>query len=323
MYAVAYDTGAGFGSVALLEWLSDTRVEVGDPVLGRRAVDLEDCYHVLWTEGPDLLPFTYPVATASERTPWLEESHGVALAANVSDLGIEGFVSGYPIAYERIRFWREGLAPDWRTVSLVMAFCIATAGTRITSAQKYYQQFAPVLRELLEQGVEPTREQILGLPGFRSLGLPSLRSRGVSELPEYATWLVEQMEDSTDYSRKFRNRIVREPVPTGLGLAKLSFSLSLLGRDGACLDRRILYHWLGKEEGIKSREQFESKRADGSFSPLTVARYNKLEERLRHSKWWDPGWPMPYAKAQWMMWESLGRPAGPEDHEALWTALGL
>jgi hypothetical protein len=255
-------------------------------------------------------------------TPWLEPT-AERLAANVEQLRLEGFVTGYPIAYERVRFWREGLVPDWRTVSLIMAFCIATAGTHTTSAHKYYSIFAPVLRELFESGVDPTREEILRLPGFRSLGLSGIRSRGVVELPEYSTWLVEQFEDSTDYTRRFRNNIAREPVPAGLGLAKLTFSLALLGRDGGCLDRRLLYYWLGKERGIKTREQFESKGADGSFSPLTLGRYNKLEERLRKGKWWDPAWPMPYAKAQWTMWESLGRPAGPEDHETLWKVLGL
>jgi hypothetical protein len=323
MYAVAYDTREGFGAIGLIGEVNDKRVLVGDPVLGTHWVDLEDCYHVIWTEGPDVLPFTYPVLGTGVQTPWLELDERPAMAANVEQLALEGFVTGYPIAYERVRFWREGVVPDWRTISLIMAFCIATAGTRTTSAHKYYAVFAPVLRDLFERGVEPTREEILRLPGFRSLGLSGIRSRGVVDLPEYSTWLVEQMEESTDYTRRFRNNMAREPVPAGLGLAKLTFSLALLGRDGACLDRRILYHWLGKEQGIKTREQFESKTAEGSFSPLTLGRYNKLEERLRGGKWWDAGWPMPYAKAQWMMWESLGRPAGPEDHATLWKVLGL
>jgi hypothetical protein len=323
MYGVAYDTGRGFGSVGLVGDLREERVLVGDPVLGTRWVEAEDCYHVLWTEGPDLLPFTYPVVGSSERTPWLDSEDRAPMAANVEQLRLEGFVTGYPIAYERVRFWREGLVPDWRTVALIMAFCIATAGTRTTSAHKYYAMFAPVLRDLFEEGAEPTPGQLRRLPGFRSLGLAALRSKGIAELPEYSTWLVEQMEDSNDYTRRFRNMIAREPVPAGLGLAKLTFSLALLGRDGACLDRRILYQWLGKEKGIKAREQFESKTAEGSFSALTLGRYNKLEERLRGGRWWDPAWPMPYAKAQWTMWESLGRPPGPEDHATLWKVLGL
>jgi predicted DNA-binding transcriptional regulator YafY len=52
-----------------------------------------------------------------------------------------------------------------------------------------------------------------------------------------------------------------------------------------------------------------------------IVAYAELEDRLSETPYFDPEWPMPYAKSQWMLWETLGRTATTAEHGALWDVM--
>jgi hypothetical protein len=67
---------------------------------------------------------------------------------------------------------------------------------------------------------------------------------------------------------------------------------------------------------------YGGKLGERGVRPHALELYIALEEKLKDTEYWDPEWPMPYAKAQWMMWETLGRTATTAQHGALWEVLG-
>jgi hypothetical protein len=175
---------------------------------------------------------------------------------------------------------------------------------------------------------------------------------------EWAPWCADFLTARDDLSREVRNAVAIEWLPLGLGIAKLTFTLVLSGRDGACLDTRMLSYFYSKDEPAideeestdeENPEQYAenydtnarsdwtpprklrqflrrvgersaSKNARG-LTRSAVRTYVWLEDRLADTPYFDPEWPQPYAKAQWMLWETLGRPAGTASHQALWDVI--
>jgi hypothetical protein len=325
VYAAGYVHPDGFGSIGFIADIAEARiggaaVTLTDPALGEITVPAHMCDFVVHTETGTVLPYVEPSLSPSITSPWLLPEHmPQAVAANAEP--ISQFVSGYPIAFERVRRWREDVAPDWRTVALVAIFARTTIRTDIRTAERSYREFGPVLRDVLTVGVTPTAEEMLGWESVRRLGTQEDRVRDYLSLIEWAPEFAAKLAISQDFSRRFRDKEALEYVPAGIALPKFSFVCSLLGRDAACLDGRIMGDWFGKE-AKKVAKTFGDKTAAGAFSPMKVRRYIDLEDKLRDSEFFDPDAPMPYAKAQWMLWETIGRTAGPASHESLWDVIG-
>jgi hypothetical protein len=357
-YAAAYDTGKGFGSVGLVTEVDGYTVFLRDPVLGDTKKHIDDCYHLLWTESAVVLPFVDIVKTTSITSPWLEgayEDTSQRMAANrlalveddpaeefkeddEGDTGFnfgaeeeapEEFLSGYPKAWERVRVWREEIAPDWRTAALVMTFAACTIQTLIEKVEESYLLFGPLLKSAMENNEPVDVEGVHELPSFRQLNYHKAKAETVVSVIEYAPWLAERLLHSKDYSRKFRNSVAVENVARGLGMVKWSFSSALLGRDAACLDSRMMDEIFSKDKAKQEQvEKAWNRRSTGKdrhgFTRNSVDVYANIEDRVRNSEYFDPSWPMPFARAQWMMWEHLGtRGGGPTDHAALWDVLGI
>jgi hypothetical protein len=189
----------------------------------------------------------------------------------------------------------------------------------------------------------------------REGGLDDLRA--FEQILSWAPWCAELLASRDDLSREVRNVVAVEWLPWGLGIAKLSFTLMLSGRDAACMDTRMLnYFFAETDEGAadfdpaeleqdhygddyasnerrkwsppETRAQFlgrvSSRSTAANARGLTygaVKAYMWLESRLAETPYFDPDWPQPYAKAQWMLWETLGRTAGTADHGALWEVI--
>lgn len=373
MYATPYVHPDGFGSVGFLADIQEHAITVADPIFGTAVVSPNDCFGVISTETGSIMPAARPILIASPTSSHLmpEPARMVANEAEVIMLRprhFEGeeFPSGYPHAWEIIRRWREGVAPDWRTIALSAIFARFSIQRPIEEAEMLYRQFGPTIRASMLRGTLPTEAQLLHFKGIKDTRAVRLRKKGkrrgeyawddvpaIMDIFEWAPFVAEQAQSKV-YDRKFRDNIAIEWAPRGLGIAKISFTMMLMGRDAACMDTRMQRLFFGEyteefeddsfdvaaleeEEDDEEAHQKEAtartkwmsqvarrsraKGARGVTLPALTA-YTKLEDKLRDTPYFDPKWPMPYAKAQWMMWETLGRTAGTANHDALWEVIG-
>lgn len=396
MYAVAYLTPGGFSSVGFIGYFEGTRIRVADPVFGWQLVAVADCFAVIHTETGYVLPGVTPALSGSLASPWLMPS-AEKLAANKvikgpwpkrhrktllePELGGDKFVSGYPHAWERIQRWAFEVAPDWRSLSLSAIFARCSIQRPIEEAERLYRLFGPTLRDAILRGKPPSPEKMAQWRGIKDTraekrkgGLDDLRS--FEDIMAWAPWCAELLSAREDMSRDVRDIVALEWLPWGIGIAKLSFTLMLSGRDAACLDTRMLNYFLGsadaratdfspEEDEILDAisdlvdQKFSTKKiakelglsvADVEAHRLTLRRsprmrflsavssrsgakgargvtrgavttYRTVEDQLAETPYFDPDWPQPYAKAQWMLWETLGRTAGTANHGALWEVV--
>lgn len=356
MYAVAYRTRAGFGSVGFLAGIQNGVVEVGDPVLGWARVRDDDCFAVIGTEDGVVLPAVAPALVSgplTESEPPLD-ARPASLAANklrrpevvgqmvmltpATHPSRPAFPSGYPLAWERVRRWREDVAVDWRTVALAAMFARTTVRRNISRAESYYRKVGPVLRDAMRIGWRPTESEMRELLGDRSKVASGMDDAGpFLEIMDWAPWVAEAMSGSDDYTRKFRDAVAKTWSPLGLSLAKVSFTLSIAGRDAASIDARILNYYSGYYRAKTPEQAEESQRraavtmsAWGTRSEKeggrgltegSIRAYRAFEDKLKRLPVYDPKWPMPLARAQWMFWEQIGSTAGSADHSSLWDVM--
>jgi hypothetical protein len=323
MYAVAYEHPEGFGSVGFLAGMDPRHrdMSVFDPMLGEvRTLSVERAAHVISTE-------TGAVAAFSE--PRLVEQASVTeerMAANKRGVkrSVE-VISGYPLAWQRVRRWREQVAPDWRTAALIGCFARSTMRRSIEEAESLYRDFGPHLREIIATGMVPGPEVLKELPGIKGTRADGFADvRAFADILAWAPWVTGDLGQHPEQKdRAYRDRVAQDWSPWGLGLAKLTFTLSLLGRDGACIDARILGDMFGQDPQAEKAATGKRSEAPGTprFTAGAVATYRNMENKLKRLPYFDPQWEMPFARCQWMLWESLGRPAGPASHEALWEVL--
>lgn len=372
MYAVPYARAEGFGSIGYLEDVRDDSLTLADPFFGTVVVAPTDCFGIVSTETGAMLPAVAPVLiskpTSDHLAPEAERmvaNDGEVIFLKPRHFEGEEFPSGYPHAWRIIQRWRSGVAADWRTIALSAIFARVSIQRPIEEAEMLFRAFGPSIRAAMMRGSPPTEAQLLRLKGIKGTRAVRLRTSGrrrgeyawddvpaMLSIFEWAPWVAEQAAASTDYSRAFRDAISLEWAPRGLGLAKISFTMMLMGRDAACMDTRMQRFFFGEydeeqdasfqfgaleDEPEEEREvghsvervQFErrvskrSTKADArGVAPSAVKAYRDLEDRLSETPYFDPSWPMPYAKAQWMLWETLGRTATTANHGALWEVIG-
>jgi hypothetical protein len=337
MYAAAYRRPEGFGSVGFLGDILPGRALVADPIFGSTWVREEDFFCVIETEEGAVLPGTAPALIQTPLSEHLIEAE--VLAANEAEVvmlrprkGGEEFPSGYPVAWEYIKRWRLEVAADWRTIALAAIFARTSIQRPIKEAEKLYRMFGPVLRDAYTRGEAPTADEMVkfvGLKGTRA----EKRAKGLDdaavyeEIGKWAPWVADDLAGSDDYSRRARDTIAVEWLPKGLGIAKESFTMMLAGRDAACIDIRMLRYFFKEDDA--ARKKFESavskrstaKGAEG-ITRNSVKVYRSVEDKLRRTPYYDKDWFMPFAKAQWMLWETIGRTPGTADHGALWEVIG-
>lgn len=119
-----------------------------------------------------------------------------------------------------------------------------------------------------------------------------------------------------------RRALAENSMPRGLGLAKLSFVLSLLGSDLGCLDARIVGWAFEAEVANAFLRRINRKRRNGSFGATTYRAYRDAELRiLTRTPWYDRADPVGLARSQWILWEQLGRPGELHTHEELFRAV--
>lgn len=241
--------------------------------------------HVLDPESGSILPF-HEVVSAGE------------LAANSP-----ARLSGYPHAWRYVRRWREEVAPDWRSIALVGIFAVKSIQQPEKAFERSFREMGPTLRALLQSGIVPGVDELEAMLREARTGLARTKARQFHEILLWAPQLRSRMRRDPTYTREFRDGVaLSSTLPKGLSMAKLSFTLSLLGRDGACLDTRVLQLLCAADvkEAARVAKRWQKKR--GVLGERQLGRYRSVEDLLKETEFWDAAWPMPFARAQWLAW---------------------
>lgn len=211
----------------------------------------------------------------------------------------EGVLSGFPVAARTIRKHREEV-PSIDTIIVSSIFAVSTVRVRIEAAEVAYGCFGKLYRERAR--TMPTVGELKNC--FQ--GLQNTKSAMFADVAAFAP-TIRQVIEMGYLDRELRSVLALDSVlPSGLGLAKLSFTLALLGHDTICLDGRLL----GTMFTAKDRADFERatrKEEGGAVSVRALRTYEAAEDAfLEGNRHFDPRDPIGRARAQWTAWEAVG-----------------
>lgn len=243
---------------------------------------------------------------------------------------LRGGPTGYEeYAADRARFWRaHGVSTQPALAAGV--FALSTIQTPITTALKLFTLLTP---HVLQNALPPLRE-LSDIVRAAGAGLDS-PDRG---RPSWYKAYEPFTRDIADLSGPGFGQSLDDPLrrhlamevglPEGLGLAKLSFTLALLGNDLGCLDARIVEWAFTRQTADRFLKRVSRKRADGTYTEATYQVYRRAElsilcesaDSLVDVR--DPDDPVELARSQWLLWEALG-PEGArvQTHEELFRAV--
>jgi len=248
-----------------------------------------------------------------------ERSSSVRMAANMrTGLAFPllpcGMLSGFLEAEEQLRVHREGV-PSEEAIALSMMFALATVQTTIEDAERSVACFARLFRGLGRK--LPTQAKIREC----FTGLKRAKARQFRGALKYAP----EVRQAIQYGwrdRELRRVLAQETqLPEGIGLAKLSFTLALLGQDCVCIDSRLRRVLFPDEREDYGFGRAIAKLDDGRVPSRAIIAYERVERMfLRDNPFYDPNDPLGAARAQWMSWEATAAEPRPEAH-AVWLDL--
>lgn len=231
------------------------------------------------------------------------------------------FVSGYTsYARDAALFWREqGVG----TQPLLAAgvFSLSTIQTSIVSALRLFSALTPfVIGDKL-----PSALRLGRIVRESGAGLDDPATGRPSWYKQYEDWRERAAAAIASGTRDDALRwqlAVTDTLPRGLGLAKLSFTLALVGNNLGCLDARIV-DWAFTPAGAERFHSRVRKTKRGSYSRSAYLAYRRAEiEILKDTPFYDPDDPVALARSQWMLWESLGpEQERSHSHEELYRAV--
>jgi hypothetical protein len=231
------------------------------------------------------------------------------------------FVTGYDsFAAPAARHWREHGAP-LQALLAAGVFSLSTIQTSIWSALRLFALLtphvlveelpsAPALSEIVKTSGAGLDDPVRGRPSWY-LGFADFRQE------------IKRLMDQGLRDDELRRRLATETdMPRGLGLAKLSFVLSLAGNNCGCLDARLLEYSFPPA----TRKRFEKAIAKKGvrFSDRAYGVYRSAELKILkdRSPFYESDNPVALARSQWMLWESLGPEVSrTHTHEELFSAV--
>lgn len=198
----------------------------------------------------------------------------------------EGFVSGYAQARPIIEAFRAQV-PQLDAIRHSAVFAGMTIRTGIETAERAY---ACLVEKYKKAGAFPGVDELRVC--IRSLGLPKMRETMYRHIQAWS-FIVQHAIQRGLRDRELRRYLFLETeVPHGLSLAKLSFTLALLGQNLVCLDARLI-----------GRMKIKDDWSDGN-TKLNLARYERAEDAfLKGNPNYDAADPLGAARAQWISWE--------------------
>lgn len=248
------------------------------------------------------------------------------------------FVTGYTAyAREAAMYWRE-YGVGYQPVLTAGIFSLASIQTPITQTLKLMAMLTPYVVD----GQLPSRNKLGQLCAAAGVGLQNRRPVHFEEFAKYAHVVSNAINEGKRDWRLRKTLCKDVGLPEGLGLAKLSFTLALMGNNLGCLDARIV-NWAYEDAADSFLRQISQKKskqdrlsetpyslfevvkqADPSSAsdlvtkPVGDSAYDLYKEAeraiLTRVPYYDPKDPVALARAQWMLWEQLGS-SGPETHD--------
>ncbi len=232
------------------------------------------------------------------------------------------FVSGYDrFARDAALYWREhgvGTQP----VLAAGIFSLASVQTSIASALKLFDMMTSyVVLDML-----PPRERMQQIVRDSGAGFDDIRTGRPAWFAQFFDYrlLIAEAINTGDRDNVLRTLLaVGTGLPLGLGIAKLSFCLSLVGNNCGCLDARIVSWAFAPATAERFLKRMARKTRKGNYTSATYRIYRNAElSILKHSPFYDPDSPVALAKAQWQLWESLGAEEAREhSHQELFAAI--
>lgn len=217
------------------------------------------------------------------------------------------FITGYDTyAAPMARYWRDhgvGAQP----LLAAGVFALSSIQTPIVTALRLFSMLTPYVVD--DQLPSVTRLRDIVRDAGAGLDSPTTgRPRWYVEYDGYRAALAAAIDMGLRDDALRRAMSVETALPRGLGLAKLSFTLALVGNNLGCLDARILNWAFTKASADRFNRVAGRKRNDGTMSPKSYDAYRRAELRIleRDSPFFDAHDPVGLARSQWMLWESLG-----------------
>jgi hypothetical protein len=228
-----------------------------------------------------------------------------------------GMVSGYPLARPVLEKFRAEV-PHEDAIRYSMLFAVSTIRVRIEAAEASFDCFVKLYEARKRMQLKP-REKVF--PPISQItkcfsALRNAKARQFHHVSDYAPVFHKAMVETGLRDRALRRYLAQQTdLPEGLGLAKLSFTLLLLGQDCMCMDTRILTRMFGSWEAAEQVQSGWGKTPKGRISDLGLARYEAVEDSfITGNMFYDPTDPIGRARAQWISWEPLGEPPRPSEH---------
>jgi|HubBroStandDraft_2_1064218.scaffolds.fasta_scaffold00001_109 hypothetical protein len=214
----------------------------------------------------------------------------------------EPFVTGYTEVRPQLMKHRDRV-PSVETIRLCSIFAISTIRVQIDVAERRFD----CLKELW--GDRPGAEfEPWDLEAVKSCfqGMQNGMGDTVLNVSAWAPTVHNAIGKKKLKDRELRRYLaVENKLPHGLGLAKVSFTLALLGQDTVCLDSRLLDRMFGSDANKVGKTW--NKRPDGTLSEEHLKAYEAAEDAfLKGNKFYEPKDVVGRARAQWMSWETVG-----------------
>jgi hypothetical protein len=213
-------------------------------------------------------------------------------------------VTGFPEVRSTLLRHRNQL-PTLETIRLSTIFAGTTIRTSIKTAEKAFECIVDMFKAHGRQFA--TIDEIRGC--MKPLGLFEARSNMYRTAEAWAPTVLAEMKSGLQDRELRRKLFLESELPEGIGAAKLSFILALLGQNTCCLDGRLLSRMFGSDEAMKVAGTFSKK------TELSLKRYEEIEDAfLKGNPFYRPSDPIGRARSQWLSWESVG--GAPTSHSA-------
>jgi hypothetical protein len=221
--------------------------------------------------------------------------------------GGDPIVTGFTKVRSQLIKHREKL-PSLATIQISTVFAGMTIRVRFSEAEKGWRCVAN-LYEQVDRHRLPDLDDIDRC--LVPLGLIVKRREMYSSSQEWAKLVRMAMERGLKDRELRRYLYLETELPQLIKLAKLSFTLELLGQNVACLDARILKRMYGAAEGDRLAGVFS-----GEVSTNVLTRYEAVEDAfVANNPFFRKDDPIGVARCQWQSWESATDQPRAESHE--------